>query len=297
MNTHIHLIKRNTKLFFKDKGTFITSLLTPLILLVLYATFLAKVYRDGLVSAMPKGLPIDDSLLDGCVGALMLSSLLAVSCVTVSFCSNLQMVADKVSGAANDLKIAPVKGTTLALGYYISTILSTLIVCFTATAGGMIYLYFVGWYLSFTDVLLIILDVIILVLFGTALSSIINFFLSTQGQMSAVGTIISSGYGFICGAYMPISNLGSGMQSVIAFLPGTYGTSLIRNHTMRGVLAGMEDSGIPNKAVDSIRDTFDCSIYFFGQNVSMPVMYAVMFSSIALLVGIYIFMNIRKQKR
>lgn len=41
------LIKRNCKLFFRDKGMFFTSLITPLILLVLYATFLAKVYRNS----------------------------------------------------------------------------------------------------------------------------------------------------------------------------------------------------------------------------------------------------------
>ena len=34
------LIKRNIKLFFKDKGRFFTSLITPAILLVLYVTFL-----------------------------------------------------------------------------------------------------------------------------------------------------------------------------------------------------------------------------------------------------------------
>ena len=33
------LIRRNTKLYFKDKGMFFTSLITPLILLVLYSTF------------------------------------------------------------------------------------------------------------------------------------------------------------------------------------------------------------------------------------------------------------------
>ena len=33
------LIRRNCKLFFKDKGMFFTSLITPVILLVLYATF------------------------------------------------------------------------------------------------------------------------------------------------------------------------------------------------------------------------------------------------------------------
>ena len=41
------LIKRNCKLFFKDKGMFFTSLITPFILLVLYATFLAGIYRSS----------------------------------------------------------------------------------------------------------------------------------------------------------------------------------------------------------------------------------------------------------
>ena len=47
MNDLKALIKRNTKLFFKDKGTFFTSLITPLILLFLYVCFLGNVYRDS----------------------------------------------------------------------------------------------------------------------------------------------------------------------------------------------------------------------------------------------------------
>ena len=50
------LTRRNTKLFFKDKGMFFSSLITPIILLVLYVTFLAKVYRDSFASAIPQGI-------------------------------------------------------------------------------------------------------------------------------------------------------------------------------------------------------------------------------------------------
>ena len=49
MKTIGALIKRNVKLFFKDKGTFFTSLITPVILLVLYATFLYNVYDELLI--------------------------------------------------------------------------------------------------------------------------------------------------------------------------------------------------------------------------------------------------------
>ena len=276
------LIKRNCKLFFKDKGMFITSLITPLILLVLYATFLAKVYKDAFMSTMPAGFAVSEKIIDSTVACQLLSSLLAVCCVTVAFCSNLLMVQDKVTGAHRDFLISPVKQRTLALGYFVSSAAVTLIICFTALIIGFIYIAILGWYLSVADVLLIICDVILLVLFGTALSSLINCRLKTNGQASAVGTIISSGYGFICGAYMPISNFSLTLQRVISFLPGTYGTALLRNHTLRGVFSEMELQGVPNEVIEGIKASVDCNIKFFDSKVSVPVMYLILIGTILL---------------
>ena len=89
------LIKRNCKLFFRDKGMFFTSLITPIILLVLYATFLAKVYKESFASAMPAGFTVEEALINGTVGGQLVSSLLAVCCATVALCSNLLMVQNK----------------------------------------------------------------------------------------------------------------------------------------------------------------------------------------------------------
>ena len=291
------LIKRNTKLFFKDKGLFFTSLITPLILLVLYMTFLANVYRDSFASAIPQGLTVDESLIDAFVGGQLVSSLLAVCCVTVAFCSNMLMVQDKVCGARRDLTITPVKRSALALGYYISSTLSTLIIILVAVGAGFIYLASVGWYMSLTDVLLTLLDVFLLVMFGTALSSVINFFLSSQGQISAVGTIVSAGYGFICGAYMPISQFGDGLQKALMFLPGTYGTSLIRNHMMRGTFEEMRARKLPSEMVDAMMDTVDCNLEFFGEKVSLGTMLAVLCGSVAVLIALYVILNVFVKKK
>lgn len=285
------LIKRNIKLFFKDKGMFFTSLITPAILLVLYATFLGKVYRDSFTSSLPDMFTLPDKIINGLVGSQLMSSILAVSCVTVAFCSNFLMVQDKANGTIKDLKISPVKSSVLSLSYYIATFVSTLIICFTATAICLFYIAVVGWYMSVTDVLLMFLDVFMLVLFGTALSSLINLFLSTQGQLSAVGTIVSAGYGFICGAYMPIYSFSEGLQKVIMFLPGTYGTSLVRNHSMRGVLAQMQREGVPVEVIDSIKDSLDCNLYFFKNQVDISIMYVILGIAIAVLVGAYILVN------
>lgn len=295
MKTLKALIKRNTKLFFKDKGMFFTALITPAILLVLYATFLGNVYRDSFTANLPQQIGISEKLIDACVGGQLISSILAVSCVTVAFCSNMLMVQDRANRSIQDLKIAPVKSSALALGYYIATLISTLLICLVAAAICLIYMAIVGWYLSVADVFLLLLDILLLVLFGTALSSIINFFLSSQGQISAVGTIVSSGYGFICGAYMPISQFSEGLQNVISFLPGTYGTSLLRNHALRGVFAEMEDAGFPADVVDGLKDAIDCNLYFFDQKVAEPIMYAILSATVLLLIGVYILMNRKKR--
>lgn len=285
------LVRRNCLMFFRDKGIFFTSLITPLILLVLYATFLSNVYRESFVAAIPTGFAVSDRLVDALVGGQLFSSLLAVCCVTVAFCSNMLMVQDKVTGAAKDFAITPVKASVLSLGYYISTAISTLIIALVGTGACLIYIGRVGWYLSGTDVLCILLDVFLLVMFGTALSSIVNYFLSSQGQISAVGSIVSSCYGFICGAYMPISQFSPGLQKVLSFLPGTYATSLFRNHTLQGVFSEMESQGVHGEIINGFRNTVDCNIKFFDNVVEVPVMYWILGGWTLALILVYVGIN------
>ena len=295
MKILLALVKRNIKLFFRDKGMFFTSLITPVILLVLYASFLGNVFRDSFVQNLPQGFPLEEAILDGLVGGQLISSILAVSCVTVSFCANFLMVQDKANGSLQDLLMAPVKPATLALAYYLATLCSSLLICLAATGLCLAYVATMGFYMTLMDVLLLLLDVLLLVLFGTALSSVINFFLSTQGQISAVGTMISSGYGFICGAYMPIASFGEGLQKVISLLPGTYGTALVRTHSLRGAIGELGKAGIPESALEEMRSALDCNIDFFGTTVPDGVMYLILVGTILLLVGVYVLLHILRK--
>ncbi len=291
------LVKRNSKLFFKDKGLFFTSLITPMILLLLYVTFLGNVYRESFQSSLPGGADLPEKLMNGLVGGQLVSSLLAVSCVTVAFCSNMLMVQDKVTGARLDLTLSPVGGPILAGSYFIASFFSTMIVCLTAAALSFGYLALTGFYLSAVDVLCILFDVLLLVLFGTALSSILHRFLSTQGQISAVGTIVSACYGFLCGAYMPIASFSPVLQKILSFLPGTYGTSLLRNHCLRGVLSEMASQGIPEEALASVKNAVDCNLHFFDHTVTLPVMYAVLVGTVLLLMGVYILLSLSSDRK
>lgn len=286
--TLLSLIKRNIKLFFKDKGLVIGALVGPIILIVLYFTFLNDVYRDTFKSFIPEGT--SNKIINNIVNGELISSILAVSCITVSFCSNFLMVRDKVNNARSDLLVSPVKSYVLALAYYIATVISSLTICYIALGISLVFVAFSHWFFTASSLLMLLLDVFLTVLFGTALSSIINFFLTSEGQISAVGTIISAGYGFICGAYMPINSYNSGLKNVIMFTPGTYCTSLIRNHSLAGAFKEMSDW--PIEAIKSIKDGIDCNLYLFDKHISIAGMYGIVLITILVLITIYIVINI-----
>jgi len=279
------LISRNIKMFFREKGLFFTALITPMILLVLYATFLSNVYRDSFVAGLPETVQVSNKVVEGVVAGQLISSLLAVSCVTVAFCSNMLSVQDKADRQIDDFAVSPVKGSEMALAYYIATLASTLIVTLFALCAGLAFIGIKGWYLSASDVLFSFLDVVLVSMFGTALSTAINFFLSSRGQISAVGSIVSSCYGFICGAYMPISSFGAGLQKVISFLPGTYATGLMRNHLMHGAIDEF-CRDFPPESAQKFLDAVDCNLYFFGNRISVGGMYMIVGGSVVLLVAL-----------
>lgn len=292
MKTFIYLIKRNIKVYFNDKGLFFTSLITPLILLVLYATFLANIFEDSFVSIF-KDISISESTITALVSGQLISSLLAVSCVTVAFSSNMLMANDRITGAINDINVTPVKRSYINLSYFLATFISTLIVSISALVLCLIYTSVRGYTYSLGDTLYLILDVIILTLFGSSLSSIINYYLRTQGGVSGVGTIVSAGYGFICGAYMPISSFSKTLQKILSFLPGTYGTSLLRNHALNPILKTIKY--LPSSVLKEIKDGLDCNIYFFNNMVSISSMYLILIATITVCIILYLIISNKKR--
>lgn len=288
MKTLGALISRNRKLFFRDKGMLLSSLITPIILIVLYATFLANVYKQSFQSSLPEFMSVSEKLINGTVAAQLAAALLAVSCVTVTFCVNLTMIQDRANGTRKDFNVSPVKKPVIYLGYFFSTVLNSLMVNILALVICLVYVKVMGWYMSAGDILLLLVDIVVLVLFGTVLSSIVCYPLKTQGQMSAVGTIVSAGYGFICGAYMPISNFSEGLQKAMSFLPSTYGTSMLKNHMLRGVFEEMRSTGFPDEVITGIADSLDCHPVFQNHVVSTAEMLIVMLGAVVILGILYL---------
>ncbi len=282
---------RNIKLFFKDKGTLISALIAPLIILLLYVLFLHNVLQGSFEDSLPETIELSAELIGGFVASYEVSSILSVCCVTVAFIANMAMADDRVTGARADLTVTPVKGRVLVLGYYFATAIVTLCVCYIAMLVGFCYIAAMGWNLAVGDVFAIILDVLLATLFGTAFSSVVCLFLKSKGAINAVSTIISSVYGFICGAYYPIAQFSSGIANFVMCLPGTYCTALFRTHFMGGYGSEFVSSGIPSEASQEILAALDGKFFFFGSAVPVWAMYVVVACSIAALVALFVLLN------
>ena len=303
------LVVRNIKCYFKDKFLFFVSLITPMILLVLFVTFLRGVYIgsfDDIFKACGFSLA-EPRVKEGLAGSWLLSSILAVSSVSVAVCSNAVMVSDKIEGTLNDLLITPVKRTTLSISYFIANFIVTFLVMACVLAIGLIYIAAVGWYLSFTDILLVLVDVICCVLFGALLAAVVESFISSQGGLSAVSTLVSSLYGFICGAYMPLSQFADGVRNLICCLPGTYGVGILRYHLMSPYVNKLKELGLGEAGAKGLMDGFDGNLCFGGTfkglgydgGTQMPLwsMYVILLGACALLLSAYVLIVLTTSKR
>lgn len=289
-----YLTFRNIKLYFKDKMTFLVSLITPIILLILFILFLKSTYEDSILSIV-ESFNLDQNLIDAFTGGWLFSSVLATSCITVAFCSGM-MVIDKINKANVDFLVSPVKKSTLQISYVLANLFSTLIIAFILLVIGMIYLACVGFYITFVDFLLIVFSIVITSLFGTILANIIWTFTRTQGVVSGVCTLVSALYGFICGAYIPINTMGEGVQGFVSLLPGTYATVLFRQGFLNGVLDEMGKT-LPAEMTTGIADGFDVNMSFFGYDVSTLGLILVISISTIVLLGIFLLINSLKKRQ
>ena len=67
------LIQRNAKIYFKDKANFFMSLISPMVLFVLFITFLRSVYESSFKMMIPAGIQIDQSVINAFTGGWLMS--------------------------------------------------------------------------------------------------------------------------------------------------------------------------------------------------------------------------------
>ena len=168
---------------------------------------------------------------------------------------------------------------------------------FIILAVGFTYIGFMGWYLTFFDVIKILFTTILLTLFGSLLACIVFNFVKSQGGISTISTLVSSCYGFMSGAYMPLSQYPKTMASILGFNPGIYANCLLKDSFMGGSVKEITDSNLPNEVIKEIRDGFDLNYYFFDMQVDGKYCFLILIGVVLLLTILYVGMHMYKHNR
>lgn len=275
------MAKRNLKLFFLDKAGVFFSLLAPLIVLVLYILFLRDVQIDSITAGF-EGTTLDTKRVAAFIDSWMISGTVSIACLTVSLSACTTMVTDRTRGINKDGLASPVKNWSIKLSYFISNYVITVMICLIVLFIGFIYIAATGgWAVSVGEVFGLIGTVLFSALSATLLMCFIAYFIKTEAVMGAVVGIMSAMLGFLLGAYMPLSTFPKAIQIICGIIPGTHATGIFKNLFMTGALNSLTE-GLPVEAVGEIKDTFGMNVNFFGTNLGVGGMVAVVAVSIVI---------------
>ena len=240
-------IKRNVLLFFKDWQSILFSLLTSIIVLVLYllflkGTFVSAIQRameqyPGLASMVPQkdiAMFANLFLLSGILGSAMIS--VPFSCITV-------VVKDRANKVDYDILATPMKREQIILAYFISAVLTSILLNSIILAVGLIGIRMQGnMYLNISQVVKAFSVVALGSISASAIFMIVVLFFKTVRACEAFFGILSAASGFVIGAYIPISQFSNEVQTVCNLFPASQITIMLRNILLNGLLEHINTS-------------------------------------------------------
>ena len=241
------LIKRNLLLFFKDWQSILFSLLTSIIVLVLYLLFLKGTFVSAMQSAMEQypGLVsmIAEKDIDMFANLLLLTGILGSAMISVSFSCITTLVRDRANKVDYDILATPLKRGQIIFAYFVSAVLSSILLTGFILAIGLVGISLQGdTHLNAIQLVKSFAVVALGSISASAIFMIVVLFFKSVSACEAFFGILSAASGFMIGAYIPISQFSDGVQTVCNLFPASQITIILRNILLNGLLEHINTS-------------------------------------------------------
>lgn len=241
------LIKRNLLLFFKDWQSILFSLLTSIIVLVLYLLFLKGTFVSAIQSAMEQypGLAsmVPQKDIDMFANLFLLSGILGSAMISVPFSCITVLVKDRANKVDYDILATPMKRGQIIFAYFVSAVLTSTLLTDIILAVGLIGIRMQGnMYLNISQVVKAFSIVALGSISASAIFMIVVLFFKSVSACEAFFGILSAASGFVIGAYIPISQFSNGVQTVCNLFPASQITIMLRNILLNGLLEHINTS-------------------------------------------------------
>lgn len=241
------LIKRNLLLFFKDWQSILFSLLTSIIVLVLYLLFLKGTFVSAMQSAMEQypgsASMVSETDIDMFANLLLLTGILGSAMISVPFSCITTLVRDRASKVDYDILATPLKRGQIIFAYFVSAVLSSTLLTGFILAIGLVGISLQGdTHLNGIQLVKAFAVVALGSISASAIFMIIVLFFKTVSACEAFFGILSAASGFVIGAYIPISQFSNGVQTVCNLFPASQITIMLRNILLNGLLENINRS-------------------------------------------------------
>ncbi|MFJ8458550.1 ABC transporter permease [Lysinibacillus xylanilyticus] len=291
MEALFSLVKRNNKVFRRDKMQVFYSLLSVIIVIVLYAVFLQKTQVNA-IEEVTKATPA----LVTMVNEWIVAGLLSMIAVSTTLAAYGIAVRDLESKAQADFLTAPISRATIQFSYVLNAFFIGCIFSFIALIGCEIFIATTGGQLlSFGD----FMKVVGLLFLSVLLASVFNLFLvllaNSQHSFSTLSTIVGTALGFLCGVYVPIGALPSFAQNLIMYFPISHTTLLLRNAFMESSISKVFE-GAPASQIDEYKKVYGIVYDLHGNILSTSTSIIIIIASILVLAILSIIIFKKKEK-
>ena len=241
------LIKRNLLLFFKDWQSILFSLLTSIIVLVLYILFLKGTFVRAMQSAMEQypGLAsmVSEKDIDMFANLLLLTGILGSAMISVPFSCITTLVRDRANKVDYDILATPLKRGQIIFAYFVSAVLSSTLLTGIILAIGLVGISLQGdTHLNGIQLVKAFAVVALGSISASAIFMIVVLFFKTVSACEAFFGILSAASGFVIGAYIPISQFSNEVQTVCNLFPASQITIMLRNILLNGLLEHINTS-------------------------------------------------------
>ena len=287
----IGLTKRNMLVFFTDKGTLFFSMLTPMIILLLYILFLKNSLLSSLQNAAT-GLEnlVAEKDMAQFVNGLLLTGIISSALITIPYNALEIIVRDREDRVDLDMLSTPVKRFEIILSYFCAAVISAFMQTMVVLAVGIGILSMSGdMYLTALDIVKLVGAVFLGTVSSTSVFMVVMMFFKSMGTCGAFMGILSAVSGFVIGAYMPLSQFNKGIQNVCNLVPATGITVLIRNYLTGGILRHMDEciGGLDNGAfMKAMLDVFSYNTVVGGEIWTLNLTWIYVIISTVIFIGV-----------
>lgn len=285
----LSLIKRNIKVYLRDKASVFFSFLSVIILLALYFLFLGRQYTSGAhFDTLSSNLKTFLS-----VGVIM-GGVLVINTVSLSLGVMGSIVADLETRRLDGFLVTPIERYKVSVAYYVSSVIVTSF--FTLIMWFLTILYvglFTGYWYHFDTIIIVSLLLLLFTYISSAMMLFLVTLIKSQNAFGALAGVLGTVIGFMSGIYMPLEVLGAGMTKVASLNPFTHMTILLKQILLKEPFALLD----PNFA-EALKIPYGTiNIGVFGLDI--PLVYLIIGSVIlALLFLLLSYRNLnRKMKK